>query len=59
MIFRAIRSRATAEKSSKLWMCCSFTAPLCHEGPNSPPPRMFATTYTPPRASQAAPRAPL
>ena len=43
VIFRAMRSSATAAKSSKLWMCCSFTAALCQAGPNSPPPRMFAS----------------
>ena len=44
VILRADSSRATAEKSSKLWMCLSLTAALCQAGPNSPPPRMLAST---------------
>ena len=41
VIFRATRSRATAAKSSKFW--CFPSGRFCHAGPNSPPPRMFAS----------------
>ena len=41
---RAMRSSAMAMKSSNAFWCFSRTAPWCHLGPNSPPPRMFAST---------------
>ena len=52
------RSRATAAKSSNARGRCSRRAARCHRGPYSPPPRMLATTYAPPRASHVRPTTP-
>jgi hypothetical protein len=38
VIFRATRSRATASKSSNVFTWFAFSACVCHDGPNSPPP---------------------
>ena len=52
---RATRSRATAAKSSYARSRFSFNAAVCQSGPYSPPPRMFASTYTPPRSIHDVP----
>src|SRR3990172_12436880 len=55
VILRLIRSSAIARKSSYALWRFSFIADLCHLGPNSPPPLMFETTYTPPYSSHNFP----
>src|SRR4029453_14644445 len=48
-----IRYSATAGKSSNT-LCFFVRLPaLRQSSPNSPPPRIFATTYTPPRSNQS------
>ena len=44
---------ATAIKSSYALCLFSLSAAWCQLGPNSPPPRILAITYTPPESSQA------
>ncbi len=51
--FSLIRYSAPATKSSNTFCLCSFMPASCHSRPYSPPPRRFATAYTPPRSSQA------
>src|SRR3546814_17771757 len=58
VILRATRSFATAAKSSLALCRLSGSAAWCQRGPYSPPPRMLATTYTPPRSSQPLPTVP-
>jgi prolyl oligopeptidase len=51
--FALIRYSAAAAKSSNTFCFLVRLPVLCHSSPNSPPPRMFATTYTPPRSNQS------
>src|SRR4029077_12348714 len=44
---------AAAAKSSNTFCFFVRLPALCHSSPKSPPPRMFATTYTPPRSNQS------
>mmetsp|Transcript_83596 Transcript_83596/g.167421 ORF Transcript_83596/g.167421 Transcript_83596/m.167421 type:complete len:215 (-) Transcript_83596:1436-2080(-) len=59
VMLRAMRSAATASTSSYALNRFSLSAAWCHLGPYSPPPRMFATTFTPPRSSHPTPTPPL
>src|SRR5947208_13223635 len=51
--FSLIKYSAEAAKSSKTFCFLVRFPALCHSSPNSPPPRIFATTKTPPRSNQS------
>ncbi len=52
---RAMRSRPTEAKSSNVVWRFVFRPASCQAGPNSPPPRMLASTQTPPCSSHSLP----